>query len=293
MRIGWVQDSHTTIPGADSPGAQEELIEDYNYLATAKHADIIVHGGDCVHPTDEQRSTDPHTTPAYYERFWKLIDATDDPSLFEYAVPGNHDIPLATFVRSDERATLRKRVEYPEHKLSIFYINTHSPGIVTGSPGTNSQGGVGTEVARISYRDLRWLDAGLADAESKDHAQLVIGHASPYFLDGSGIPDASSASSPPVMPQRSLYMVCSNYNAFHGVLSRYSKVVVPISHLYQFTSEGSKEIDGVHYVWKYHYTRKREIIETFAYIDIDESHARITTVDHETHDESIILETPL
>lgn len=293
LRIGWLQDTHTTISGADRPGAQEELTADYNHLAGAKHADIIVHGGDCVHPTDEQRLKDPHTTPAYYERFWELIDAANDPSLFEYAVPGNHDIPLTTFVRSDERATLRQRVEYPNHKLSIFYINTHSPGIVTGSPGTNTQGGVGTEVARISYRDLQWLDAGLADAESKDHTQLVIGHASPYFLDDSGIPDASSVSSPAVMPQTSMYMVCSNYNAFHGVLARYSKVVVPISHLYQFTSEGSQTIDGVHYVWKYHYTRNRETLETFAYIDIDGSHATITTIDHETREESVILDTRL
>lgn len=290
MRIGWLQDTHTTVAGADSPGAQEELTDDYNYLDAVKDADIIVHGGDCVHPTDEQRPKDPHTTPPYYERFWELIDAADDPSLFEYAVPGNHDVPLATFVRSDERATLRQRVAYPEHNLSIFYINTHCPGIITGSPGTDSQGGVGTEVARISYRDLQWLDAGLADAESKGHTQLVIGHASPYFLDESGIPDASSVSSPSVMPQRSIYMVCSNYNAFHGVLSQYSNVVVPISHLYQFRSEGSQTIDGVRYVWKYHYTRNRETFETFGYIDIDGTHATITTVDHQTRNESVILD---
>lgn len=291
MRIGWLQDSHTTVPGAEEPGAQAELTADYDYLDHEKRVDIIVHGGDCVHPTDEQRSKDPHTTPSYYERFWSLIDATDTPELFEYAVPGNHDVPLATFLRSDDRATIRKRVDYPAHNVSVFYINTHMPGIVTGSPGTASQGGVGTEVPRVSYRDLQWLDAGLADAESKDHTQLVIGHASPYFLDDSGIKDASSAPSTSVMPQRSMYMVCSNYNAFHTVLSKYSKVVVPISHLYQFTSEGSQQIDGVHYVWKYHYTRQRKSFETFAYIDVDGQRAIITTIDHDTRSESVILDT--
>lgn len=287
VRIGWLQDTHTKHdPTLPVPGAQQELIDAYNYLDTAKHVDTIVHGGDVCHPEDE--TADPHVRPRAYDRFFDLVEQTNDPTLLSHLVPGNHDTPLATFVEADDRCTLRRRVEFPGESVTMVLLNTHINSIVTGSPGSDSQGGVGTEYARVSRADVKWLDKQLADAGS--NAKLVVPHASLTPL-----PECEYASVNGYRGEindRSAYNIVMNHKYVHGTLSKHENVVVPVSHLYQFADEGSQVIDDVSYAWKRHYWKGSDnSFYTYGYIDIDGTGCTITTVDQSTRNETTILDT--
>lgn len=78
---------------------------------------------------------------------------------------------------ADDRCVLRDQIDYPADNLTALFLNTQATGFVTGSTGPNDQGGVGTEVCRVAYDDVQWLDAQLADARRLGHAVLIVPHA--------------------------------------------------------------------------------------------------------------------
>lgn len=293
MRLGWIQDTHTHPDG--TTGAQEGLIDDYNYLANTLAVDDIYHGGDLVSPSRARRDETPHVTAEYFDQFFSLIGRTDNPSLLKRCVPGNHDIPLSTFLAADETCVLRDRVDYPQDNLSVLCVNTHMTGIVTGSPGLGTQGSAGSDVARMAKADIDWMDRQLADIDSRGHSALIIPHTTFTSLPDCPWPRASGYNGH--IDDPALYNIPTNHKDIERVLRRHAgnglNIVVPVSHLFYFGNEGSQTVDGVNYVFKKHYwggLNNNNELFTFAYIDMDGSGAAVTTVDHSSHAETTVLD---
>lgn len=285
VRIGWIQDTHTQSDGIS--GAQEALISDYNYLVDEIGVDTIYHGGDVCH--SDGKIEPPHVRAAAYERFFELVSQTTAPDALSRLVPGNHDVPLSTFVQADERCVLRDRIDYPDEKLTVLFLNTQAPGFVTGSASpTGGQGGVGTEVCRVPYRDVLWIEEQLADAEAAGHATLIVPHAALTFLPE--CPYHRVHAHKGAIDAATLYNVVTNHRRVHGVISEYSNVVVLVSHLFQFEGEGSQTIDGVHYVYKKHYWNAGDPFETFCHLEMDGSGTTITSVEHSDRSSSVLLD---
>lgn len=290
VHIGWIQDTHTAGNGW---GAQQALVEDYDYLATTKGVEAIYHGGDVAH-TDNPGSP-PHVEPGAYDRFFELINQTADPSLLKRLVPGNHDVPLSTFLAADERCVLRDRLDYPSDNLTVLFLNTQATGFVTGSAGANDQGGVGTEVVRVPYRDVQWLDREIRDARAQGHAVLVMPHAALTPIPSAPYDRVTGYRGQ--LDGKSLYNIVTNHHDVHGVLASHAadgaNIVVPVSHLYQTAGEGNETIDGVHYVYKKHYvtnvTAANSDIHTFGEIRMDGSGADIWTWEHSNKTSTQIL----
>lgn len=293
MQIGWIQDTHThTDANANTSGAQQELVADYDYLVNNIGVSTIYHGGDVVH-SDAPAEEGPHVSPSAYEQFFSLIEQTADPSALERLIPGNHDVPLSTFLAADERCVLRDRINYPNNNLTALFLNTQATGFVTGSAGRDGQGGVGTEVCRVPKADVGWLDSQLADANSQGNAVLVIPHAALHPLPS--CPWSRAQGYNGQIDSGSLYNIVTNYRDVHGVLANHASdglnIVVPVSHLYYFGGEGSQTIDGVHYIYKKHYWKGADdSIHTFAHIDMDGTGAIVTTVEHESRSTTTALD---
>lgn len=297
--IGWIQDTHTlTDPNAQPSGAQQELVSDYDYLLNNVGVSTIYHGGDVAH-ADEPWEEVPHVEPSAYEQFFSLIDQTTDPSALERLVPGNHDVPLSTFLAADERCVLRDRIDYPNSNLTVLFLNTQATGFTTGSPGSGDQGGVGTEVCRVSYQDVQWLDREIADANSSGNAVMVFPHAALTPISSAAYSRVNGYNGQ--LNASSLYNIVVNHREVHGVLADHAaagaNIVVPVSHLYQFAGEGSQTIDGVHYAYKKHYwdsnagsSTTAEAFHTFAHIQMTGTGATITTVEHSDRTTTITLD---
>ena len=294
MLIGWMQDTHThTDLNATEPGAQQEFVDDYDYLVNNVGVSTLYHGGDVVH-ADEPDEAVPHADPSAFERFFELASqTTDGGDTLARLVPGNHDVPLSTFLAADDRCVLRDRIDYPGDDLTVLFVNTQATGIVTGSPGDGDQGGVGTEVCRVAADDVRWLDAQLGDADALGHAVLLVPHAALTPIPSASYSRVNGYNGQ--LDGNSLYNIVVNHDEVHGVLADHAAgtggldIVVPVSHLYQFDGEGSETIDNVHYAYKNHYWRGSEF-ETFAYIDMTGASATVTIVDHDTRSETVVLD---
>jgi len=209
-----------------------------------------------------------------YGRFWDTIlpGTTDAGDALKYAIPGNHDVPVQGFVKSDPRAVLRARVDYDTAGVTVLLLNTQANSMVTG--GTGERGGIGPCVPRAPRSDLEWLDNQLADAGS--NAKLVLPHALLHPMDNAtifnGNMDVDGAQT---------YEFIENWDYCHNsVLSNHSKVVVPQSHQYDQTSESSSTIDGVEYVRTQHYSNDSDPAspDTYSYIDITDSSVTITSI---------------
>jgi len=287
MRVGWIQDTHTKADPTDSaPGAQQQLVDMIDDLG-AKGCDTIIHTGDLVHP--ELSRDIPHVTEDEFDRFWSLVDQSSYGDLLEYAVPGNHDIPLQTYLESDERAKLTERVDFDADGVTIILLNTQATGYTTGSSSAGgNQGGAATEIPRVALRDIEWMDEQLADSGS--NAKLILPHAPTYFQETAEYGAVQSNNG--TMGGGASYQITWNFNYIHETLKQYDKVVEPTSHVYDHTDEGSEQTDGVWYAWKLHtYDHPSDSVQTYAYIDIDSSGCTITTVDYSDGSENVILDT--
>lgn len=286
MRIGWIQDTHTTAdPNEPAPGAQQELVSMIDDLG-AKGCDTIVHTGDLVHPV---ASADiPHVTEDEFNRFWSLVDQSSYGDLVEYAVPGNHDIPLQTYLESDNRAKLTERIDFDSAGVTMILLNTQATGYTTGSNSPEGQGGASTEIPRVPLRDVEWMDEQLTDAGS--NAKLIMPHAPTYFQENAAYNAVHSQNG--TLGQGGSYQITWNYQYIHDTLKQYNKVVEPTSHVYDHSDEGSEQANGVWYAWKLHtYDHSTESMQTYAYIDIDSTGCTITTVNYSDGVENIILDT--
>lgn len=288
VNLGWVQDTHTQ----QGNGAHQELVSDYDYLTNSVGVSDIYHGGDVCHSNGEPEP--PHVQPSAYDIFFNLIEQTSDPSALKRLIPGNHDVPLSTFLAADGRCVLRDRIDYPADNLTVLLVNTQIPGIVTGSRGfggANIQGGVGTEVCRVPYQDVQWLDTQIDDAAAQGHAVLVIPHCPLAVLSGTPLEKANGYRGQ--INAVSMYNVVANHRQIHGMLASHASagvdIVVPCSHIYQFAAEGSVALDGVHYVYKKHYWNGNQF-ETFAHIDMDATGATVTTVEHDNRATDTVLD---
>lgn len=289
MRLGWIQDTHThTNPNRADAGAQDELIDDFDYLTEVLGCETVYHGGDVCHADDNEDA--PHVRPSAYERFFELLSRTQSPDALARLVPGNHDVPLSTFLAADERCVLRDRMDYPNANVSVICLNTQATGFVTGSPGRNgTQGGIGTDVCRVAHTDVRWLREQLMDADSMGHTKLVIPHAALHPLTKCPYDRVHGYNGS--IDSDSVYNIVLNFQDVHDELAQYSDVVCPISHLYQFEGEGAQTIDGVEYVFKKHYWKaSNDSFETFAFIDINGTGATVTTVKHSDRTATTVLD---
>jgi len=271
VKLGWMADTHIPTQsevdeGGASSGATDKFVTDYNKLVNNQGVDDIYFAGDACHA--QGGSPVPRVDQDEYSVFWDQIAKTDDPDRLKYVVPGNHDIPIQEFVKSEERAVLRERVDYDADGVSVFVINTHPDGFVTAAPG-----GGGVTQPRLAYADLDWLDQQLADAGS--NTKIVIPHAYLYptiFTTIGGM-----------MTSDKRYQVVSNYLDVHDVLKQYNKVVVPQAHRYVHSSsdEGSTTVDGVHYARTQHYYRESDdSVTTFNWITADSSSCTIMAEEH-------------
>lgn len=299
MHIGWMQDTHThTDPTAEPAGAQREFVADYNYLVNTVGVETIYVGGDVCHADkpDEQ----PHVRPSAYDQFFSLVERTTDPSALERLIPGNHDVPLSTFLAADNRCVLRDRIDYPRDSLTVLFVNTQATGFVTGSSGPESreQGGVGTETCRVGKDDVEWMDAQLSDAATLGHTVLILPHAALTPIPS--CPYERVQGYRGQLDAASLYNIVVNYREVHGLLADHAAagldIVVPVSHLYQFAGEGNETIDGIHYVYKKHYWESNggnsgpEAFHTFGHIEMDGNGATVTTVEHANRTATTILD---
>lgn len=282
--IGWLSDSH--VDPVNESGAGQRLTEDIVSLFEEYNVSDLYFNGDAVFKTDsfvDDSTTEyenyTHSTPAYYDRFWELVDASGYGDRV-VCTPGNHDVPLQLFLDSDDRARLRYKATYDG--VTVLMVNTAGPGWVSGS----RQAGYGWTNGYVPYRDLQWLDEELAAAG--DDAKVVYFHHHAWLT-----PDDPLASAPTDSQSvDQLYWVCRNYRAIHDVLSSYDKVVCPQGHTAQFASEGSSCVDGVEYLHKKHYYEVRDDgVTTYAFLDVDRDGCTVTTVDHDTGAENVILDT--
>lgn len=275
VRYGWLGDVHQPGPGSEPPGPRERFSDDLAALVEEYGVADVFCTGDCAHPRDDDRGSVPHVTAADVDEFWRYVDASGYGERVR-AIPGNHDVPLRTFLDSDDRALWRGR--FTDDDVTVLVVTTAVPGAATGSPGRpDEQGGVGVNSGRVAYADLVWLERQLERAG--DDAKVVLPHHPTYFVGDSALDAYSPDGS---LRERNLYDVCRNYRTIHGVLSRFEKVLVPFSHLYQFASEGGSTVDGVTYAWKKHYYEfTADRLWTYAYIDVDADGARIVTVDRD------------
>lgn len=266
-RFGWMQDMHFRPPGAERTDAASIFQSDYNDLVTNKNVDEVFLTGDQVHP--DGSGDVPHIPESAYNRLWDTIlgGTVDGGDAVSVALPGNHDIPIQTFVQSDPRATLRKRVDYPGDNLTVLFVNTQAASMVTGSRG--NKGGVGETRPRVPRADLEWIDRQLADAGS--NAKLVVPHAPLY-----------PTMDPPFNGNVNVgneYEYVSNWETCHEILSSYNKVVSLHSHYFNESSETSDRVDGVEYVRTIHYSNDTDPAspESYGYVDIDGSGCTVTT----------------
>ena len=292
MHIGWMQDTHThTDPNANPSGAQQAFVSDFDYLTNTVGVSTIYHGGDVCHADD--RNTVPHVEPSAYDRFFDLVSQTTNPSALSRLVPGNHDVPLSTFLAADERCVLRDRIDYPDDNLTALFINTQATGFITGSAGIGGQGGVGTEVCRVASQDVEWIDQQLAEAGAKNNSVLVIPHAALTPIPSAPYERVQGYKGQ--LNDDSLYNIVANHRAVHSTLANHAvsglDIVVPVSHLFQFDGSGSETIDGVHYVYKKHYwDGSDDSIYTFGHIQMDGAGATLTTVAHSDRTTTTVLD---
>ncbi len=279
IRLGWMSDSHID-PESDA-GAGSGLTDDIAGLFERRNVEHIYFNGDAVFQAGAFSGGEyAHSTPEYYDRFWRLVDESGYGESVT-VTPGNHDVPLQYFVESDDRARLRYKRRYPDAGVTVLMVNTVGPGWVSGS----QEAGYGWTNGYVPYKQLRWLDEELSAAG--DDAKLVFFHHHAWLTPGD--PLASAATDTQTIDQ--LYWVCRNYRAIHDVLSSHDKVVCPQAHTAQFAAEGSSCVDGVEYLYKKHYYNVRNGgLETYAFVDANRRSCRVTTVDHDTRDENEILE---
>lgn len=286
LRIGWLSDSH--IDPTSSEGAGELLTEDITALFEEQNIRHLYFNGDAVFQAATFSEGEyVHSSPGFYDRFWELVDESGYGERI-VCTPGNHDVPLQYFLESDERAQLRYKRTYDTEGVTVLMVNTVGPGAVSGS----QEVGYGWTTGYVPYKDLRWLDEQLSEAG--DTTKVVFFHHHAWLTPGD--PLASAETDTQSIDQ--LYWVCRNYRTIHDILSSYDKVVCPQGHSSQVVTEGSSRVDGVEYVYKKHYYNLRDEgvtkypekdVTTYAYIEADSNNCRITTVDHNTNEEKIIL----
>lgn len=281
VKLGWMQDMHIHHDDTFSaPGPRQRFVDDANRLINTHNVEDIYLTGDMVHGRPKGRV--PHTVAEDYDQFWNLVSQTDDPDRFRAAVPGNHEAPLRIYLDSDDRAALRKRVDYADDGLSVFLVNTSAPSWITGNEDTNAgvNTGVGTTVPRMPYADIEWLDEQLADADNQGYAKLILPHGATYLTPPGA--DEGNGTNGNLSPG-DVYWVCTNYKHIHSIISQYSDVAVAFSHLYQFGSgnETSYTVDGVDYVSTQHYyNASSDSLTTYGIIDADSGGITITTEQH-------------
>lgn len=273
--LGWMSDMHVRPSESDTPsGATTEFQTDYNKLVTTYGTEDVYFTGDQVHPASQGEP--PHVPKAAYDRFWSLVDGTDDSGdSVRSAIPGNHDIPIQGHLEADERAVLRARVDYPDDNVTVLMVNTQANSFVTGGRVDGDNNATGAAVPRMPYSDIRWMDEQLDDAGS--NAKIILPHAVMYPTANSAFPEVGYTSGGRV------YHLIENWRAAHRVLSGYNKVVVPQSHIYSFGSgmEDSTTVDGVEYVRTQHYHRgSDDSVHTFGRIDVSGSSVTVTTEEH-------------
>lgn len=292
VRLGWFQDAH--IRPDRSSGVPAELAADFDWLVDNRNPEDCYFTGDMVIGAVPDEGV-PHTGPEAYDTLWDVVDndITNSDKL-RAAVPGNHEVPIQTFLESDERATLRERIDYDDAGVSVFLVNTQANSFVTGAPGdsgTGNYGGTGVTNARMAYRDIKWLEEQMADAG--DNAKLVLPHAATYGTAQGVLGNMNNG----YMRNNQEYWMCLNYEFIHETISQFNKVVVPFSHLFQFDTEGSDSHDGVTYAWKKHYfvpdgesASGAEEASTFGQIDIDSTGCTITTIEHSDKTETPVVD---
>lgn len=282
VRVGWLPDVHQSQENSTLPGPQDRFTHNLNTLGDTYDVADVFCTGDCTHPQDNDRGNVPHITKTDIDTFWRYVDKSRVGDRV-HAIPGNHDVPLQTFLASDDRAIWRGRFTYDG--VTIIALTTAVPGAVTGSPGhPYDQGGVGVNHAYVSYADLVWLEEQL-DAAGDD-VKIVFPHHATYFVNAPGL-DAYSPDGN--YREGNSYDVCLNYASIHSLLASYEKVVVPFSHLYQFESADSYTEDGIIYAWKRHYYEfTADRVHTYAYLDATNTAVQLTTVDQDQRERIIV-----
>lgn len=280
VRIGWLPDPH--VHPAEEVGPGERLTTDIVSLFEEYGIEKLYVNGDLAsgHGSFDDSGYE-HTPPEYYNRFWKLVD---DSGYGDHLVctPGNHDVPLQHYLASDDRARLRYKEVH--EGVTVLMVNTVGPGWVSGSP----ECGYGWTNGYVPYGDLRWLDDELAAAG--DDAKVVYFHHHAWLTPGD--PLASAPTDTQSIDQ--LYWVCRNYRAIHDVLSSYENVICPQGHTAQYATEGSSRVDGVEYLYKKHYADIRpdtSPVTTYAYLEVDRERCTVTTIDHDSGAENVVLDT--
>lgn len=290
-RVGWMSDTHQSGPNDSVPGPQDRITQDLNSLFNSYGSEHVYIGGDLAHPED--KTTVPHLEGDELDEFWKYVDKCDYPAKIT-ACPGNHDVPIQHFLQSDEDRTVLRGEYAHGDSLRVYLMNTVPTATVTGSPGItggtgDGQGGIGVIYGRIPYADLLWLDDRLTQAPDTA-TKVVMTHHHVYFSNDSNL-QGYSYSPDDNFRNPNNYWVCLNHEKIHDVLSSHSRVIVPQNDVYQFSSEGYRQLDGVYYLWKKHYYKGgNDSVHTYAYIDGDSTGATVTTVDHSTGSMNTILD---
>lgn len=295
-QIGWMQDSHNSKDR--TVGALSRLSTDMQTLVDTVGVGDIVWTGDQVHPAGGKGDKPHFPADGYQTAFWDDVEASGYYDRVLAALPGNHDVPVQGFIESDPVACDRFEKHYGDG-VSVFGVNSAKPGYLTGSPGQPSgagvAGGQGPNTARIAYGDLRWLDERLGAAPS-NNTKIVFSHHSPHLLGDAALANSNlGIDHTPYSPTRNFrdenrYDVVQNWFEVHQTLNQYSRVVVPISHIFQFVTEGSEQIGNVSYAWKKHYYRhSNDSVQTYAYVIADSTGVTINTREHSDGTETTIL----
>jgi len=286
VNIGIIHDTHVRPNASDSPsGGGSQMIEDYDHQVQTKGAEDVYLLGDQVHPNTDGQV--PHIDPAAYDRFWSLFGETaDGGAAVNAAIPGNHDVPIQGHLEADDRAVLRKRVDYPDDGVTVLLMNTYANGLTTGGP-AGYQSGIGPNATRTPYADLKWLDDQLADAG--DNAKLVLSHAPLSLLNTNLSPGTDGFNGE--MLENDVYNVPMNWKLSRKILSKYDKTINLFGHVYQFANRGHDTINGVDYVYKYHYhDGSDDTVTTLPFVDIDSSSAKIVSIDHSDKSETTLID---
>lgn len=299
-KIGWMSDSHNRED--KSGGALGALTTDMQTLVDTVGVSDIYWTGDQVHPTD--KSTRPHYPADKYNAFWDYVDDSGYYGRVAAAIPGNHEVPVGNWLKSDPKAVRRFHKRYSDG-LTVLALNTVASGFMTGAGSLGTQGGVGPNIGKVSYNDVYWMKRKLANAPDTD-TKLVFFHHPPFFIEDSSLQASNiTIDHTPYSPDQNYrtenrYDVCLNWFDLHQELAQQPRVVVPVSHIYQFSYEGSVPSSStsfggnfpVDYVYKKHYYKGVPTtgVETYAYIDADSTGVTITTKEHSTGATTTILD---
>jgi len=278
VKIGWMQDTHLSYD--NNKGNPTDTASNVDSLMTSLGCADWWLTGDAIHPNPPENKI-PHVPnlEAAYDNLLNVV--SDHYDSLEAILPSHHDAPYQLAVEQDEKIKTWHTKTYDGDGVTTILLDTGGPAHVTGSGGGGGStrgGGSGTDNGYVPMRTAYRLREELEAAESRGDAKIILPHHLLYPIDNTNL--VGSSPSNKMLHNNTAYWVVQNSQFVHDMLSNYSKVVVPQSHLYQFNGEGSYTVDGVTYCYKKHYVNVGTgETYTYGYIDATSSGVDVVTVD--------------